>query len=144
MLPHMPYSTDYNGKMGGNVDGDGDAIIPDKAGIMGSAYLRLWTFVHDDRYKNGALNVANTLLRCHLPEGRWQGRINNQTGAVEQDYTFNALFYIAFFWMNFTETLANRVIRRLQRRPFSRVGGECVHAISPGVLRRRKQAAYVG
>jgi len=25
-----------------------------------------------------------------------------------------------------------------------RVGGECVHAMSPGVLRRRKQAASVG
>jgi len=42
---------------------------------------------------------------------------------------------------------------RQERRDFAlplsrchefRVGGECFHAMSPGVLRRRKQAASVG
>ena len=32
----------------------------------------------------------------------------------------------------------------LLRRHEFRVGGECVHAMSPGVLRRRNQAASVG
>jgi hypothetical protein len=94
LLPHMPYSTTYNGKMGGNVDGD--SIMPDKAGIMGKAYLRLWALTHDDRYKDGAARMADTLLRLQLPEGRWQGRVNNRTGAVTQDYSSNAIFNIAF------------------------------------------------
>ena len=50
-LPNLPYSTTYNGKMGGNVDGD--TVFLDKVGITGKQYLRLWRIAGDVRYKEG-------------------------------------------------------------------------------------------
>jgi rhamnogalacturonyl hydrolase YesR len=91
-LPNLPYSTTYNGEMGGNVDGD--TVMLDKAGIMGEMYLKLWRTNSKERYLNGAVKIAETLLDCQLPSGRWQARVEHATGKVVQDYVSNQIFNI--------------------------------------------------
>ena len=91
-LPNLPYSTTYNGKMGGNVDGD--TVMLDKVGAMGLAYLDLWQLEKTERFKAGAIKIAETLLPLQLADGRWQNRIEPTTGKVVQDYTSSQVFNI--------------------------------------------------
>jgi len=91
-LPNMPYSTTMNGKMGGNVDGD--TIMLDKAGIMGTTYLRIYRLTNDKKYLDGAVGIAETLLSVQKPEGRWQNRVRYDNGDATQDYTSNQIFNI--------------------------------------------------
>ena len=91
-LPNLPYSTTYNGKMGGNVDGD--TVMLDKAGAMGLAYLALWDLEKRDLFKTGAVKIAETLLSLQLSDGRWQNRVEPATGKVVQDYTSSQAFNI--------------------------------------------------
>lgn len=93
-LPHLPYSTTYNGKMGGNVDGD--TVMLDKVGAMGVAYLRLYEVTKSEEFKTGAIKIAETLLPLQLPDGRWQNRVEPATGKVVQDYTSSQMFNIEF------------------------------------------------
>lgn len=91
-LPHLPYSTVFNGTMGGNMDGE--CVMLDKAGITGQTYLRLWKLSHKQEYLDGAKLIAETLLKMQQPEGRWQNRVEHKTGKVVQDYTSNQVFII--------------------------------------------------
>ena len=91
-LPNLPYSTTYDGKMGGNVDAD--TVMLDKVGAMGLAYLSLWELDHSAQFKAGAIKIAETLLPLQLPDGRWQNRVQPATGKVVQDYTSSQVFNI--------------------------------------------------
>lgn len=91
-LPNLPYSTTYNGKMGGNVDGD--AVMLDKVGAMGLAYLQLYEVTKSETFKAGAIKIAETLIPLQLPDGRWQNRVEPATGKVVQDYTSSQAFNI--------------------------------------------------
>ena len=91
-LPNLPYSTTYNGKMGGNVDGD--TVMLDKVGAMGLAYLDLWQLEKAEQFKAGASKIAETLLPLQLADGRWQNRVEPATGKVVQDYTSSQVFNI--------------------------------------------------
>jgi len=91
-LPNLPYSTTYNGKMGGNVDGD--TVMLDKVGAMGLAYLDLWQLEKAELFKAGASKIAETLLALQLADGRWQNRVQPATGKVVQDYTSSQVFNI--------------------------------------------------
>jgi len=83
-----------NGKMGGKGNQDGDAIMVDKAGIMGQMYIRLWKMTDDSELLDAAIRIGNTLLSIQLPDGRWQNRVENTTGKMIQDYTSNQIFNI--------------------------------------------------
>jgi len=91
-VPYLPYSTTMDGKMGGYVDGN--TVMPDKAGHMGSTYLRLYKLTDNLKYKEATIRIGDTLLTIQLPEGRWQGRISYNNGSVSQDYTSNQIFNI--------------------------------------------------
>ena len=91
-LPNLPYSTTYNGKMGGNVDGD--TVMLDKVGAMGLTYIDLWQLEKAEMFKTGAIRIAETLLPLQLADGRWQNRVEPATGKVVQDYTSSQVFNI--------------------------------------------------
>jgi rhamnogalacturonyl hydrolase YesR len=93
-LPHLPFSTTYNGEMGGGVDGD--TIMIDKAGLTGQVYLKVWRINGDRRFKDAAIRLAETLLSVQQPAGQWQGRVEYKTGKVVQDYVANQIVNIMF------------------------------------------------
>lgn len=91
-VPNMPYSTTVGGKMGGFQDAD--AIMLDKAGMMGLVYMSLFKRSHDDKYLEAAIKIGESLLRTQLPEGRWRNRVSPKDGTIRQDYTSNQIFDI--------------------------------------------------
>ena len=91
-VPNMPYSTTVGGKMGGFMDAD--AIMLDKAGMMGLAYMSLFKRSQDEKYLDAAKKIGESLLKTQLPEGRWQNRVSPKDGTVRQDYTSNQIFDI--------------------------------------------------
>jgi Beta-L-arabinofuranosidase, GH127 catalytic domain len=105
-LPNMPYSTTCNGKMGGFVDGD--AIMLDKSGMMGQAYLWLYSITKEKKYLDAAGKIGTTLLKAQLPEGRWQNRVSPTDLKVVQDYTSNQIFNIILMDQLYEATSDNR------------------------------------
>ena len=91
----MPYSTYYGGKSGGFRDGN--SIMPDKAAIMGLAYLRLFKSTGDKKYYNASEKIAMSLAKNQLPEGNWPFRINPQTKEVKEQYTSSVVYAVELF-----------------------------------------------
>lgn len=89
------YSTVSHGQVGGNVDGD--AIMTDKPAIMALAMLELAMASGDDRYREAAEAVANTLAKTQLPAGNWSFRVNPVTGEVREAYTSSAIYAVMLF-----------------------------------------------
>lgn len=91
----MPYSTFNKGKPGGFRDGE--AIMPDKAAIMGMAYLNLYKVIKDNKYLDAALSIAEKLAGNQLPAGNWPFRVDPLTRAVKEGYTSSVIYQIQLF-----------------------------------------------
>jgi hypothetical protein len=101
---NVPWSSAAGGSLQYGNEGsyEGVGILePDKIGELGSMYLRFYEFSGDVRYRDAAINCANTLA-SHVRTGSatqspWPFRVNAQTGAVAVDYTSHAIAPIELF-----------------------------------------------
>ena len=76
-------------------------IEPDKVGELGVQYLQFYRFTGDTRYRDAAVNCANTLAG-HVRTGSatqspWPFRVYAQSGAVDVDYTSQVITPIELF-----------------------------------------------
>ncbi len=92
---NLPYSTWRDGKAGGGADGD--AIEPDKAAFLGSAYLALYDATQDKKYLTAAKAIGDTLIATQRPDGGWPFRVVAQDGTVREEFGGALVFYVEFF-----------------------------------------------
>ena len=91
----MPYSTCAGGKMGGFIDGQ--AIMTDKAAIMGLSYLELYQATHNKKYLDAASIITANLAKTQKPEGNWSFRVDPETRKVKEEYTSSAIYGVMLF-----------------------------------------------
>ena len=97
--PLVPYasgdagSLNYGGAAYGNGNGQGDGvgyIQPDKVGELGYAWLQLYKYDGNTRFKDAAIQAANVLsskIRVGtVSQSPWPYRVNAHTGVVREDY----------------------------------------------------------
>lgn len=94
LYPNLPFSTVWQGKMGGFQDRDG--LMLDKVGWMGLAYLRLWGTTGDTKYLEAARRIGDTLLKVQNGDGSWCFRVRLHDPAPTQRYTGNQVFNFQF------------------------------------------------
>lgn len=94
LYPNLPYSTVWEGRMGGFQDADG--LMLDKVGWTGLAYLRLFSTTGDVRYRDAAKTIGETLLKVQNADGSWSFRIRLHDPVPLQPYTANQIFNIQF------------------------------------------------
>jgi hypothetical protein len=71
-------------------------LEPDKAAYMGLGLLKLSAATGEQKYKDAALRIAQTLRKLQQPDGSWPFRIDPKTGAIKSQYSENALWYVKF------------------------------------------------
>src|SRR6185503_1072672 len=97
--PLVPYasgdagSLTYAGAAYGNGNGQGDGvgyIQPDKVGELGYAWLQLYKYDGNIRFRDAAIQSANVLsskIRAGtVSQSPWPYRVNAHTGVVREDY----------------------------------------------------------
>ncbi len=97
--PGVPYasgdagSLTYRGAAFGNSTGSGDGtgvIEPDKIGELGLAWLQLYRFGGDVRFRDAAVHAADVLAAKARPgtasQSPWPFRVFAATGVVREDY----------------------------------------------------------
>lgn len=102
--PSVPYASgdagtlNYNGADVGNSNGQGDGdgyIEPDKIGELGNAWLQLYKYNGNIRFRDAAIQVANVLsnkIRTgSVNQSPWPFRVNAHTGAVREEYCSNII-----------------------------------------------------
>ncbi|WP_144413709.1 hypothetical protein [Kiritimatiella glycovorans] len=90
--PNLAWSTFIQGKPGGFHDKD--AIMTDKAAIMGLAWFRLYEATGEERFLAAARETAESLAANVLPEGRLPFRVEPVSGEVREDYTSSQIFAV--------------------------------------------------
>jgi hypothetical protein len=83
----------YNGSDMGNCcgQGDGDGYLePDKIGELGNAWLQLYKYDGNVRFRDAAIQAANVLSNKvrvgTISQSPWPFRVNAHTGAIREDY----------------------------------------------------------
>lgn len=94
LYPNLPFSTVWQGKMGGFQDRDG--LMLDKVGWTGLAYLRLWGTTGEAKYLRAARLIGDTLLKVQNPDGSWWFRVLLHNPEPTQKYTGNQVFNVQF------------------------------------------------
>jgi len=94
--PHLPPSV-VKYLPDGTWVGEEWGLEPDKSAYMGLSLLRLYAVTGQDRYLQGAKNIAQTLRQFQREDGSWPFRINTRTGEVKEGYTCSQLWYVWFF-----------------------------------------------
>jgi hypothetical protein len=102
--PGVPYasgnagSVNYSGADVGNSTGQGDGdgyIEPDKIGELGNAWLQLYKYGGNTRFRDSAIHAANVLsskIRTGtISQSPWPFRVNAHTGAIREEYTSNII-----------------------------------------------------
>lgn len=92
---NIPWSVYTDGQPGGSQDKD--ALEPDKAAFLGTAYLNLFDATKDAKYLNGAKAIAKTLAARQGEDGSWPFRVLPQDGTVRQQSGGAPVFYVEFF-----------------------------------------------
>jgi len=92
---NLPYSTFEEKKPGGFRDGPG--LMPDKAAIMGLAYLQLHEATGEARFLNAAEAIASTLSQRQRANGTWPFRVDPNTEEVIEEYTSSVIYAIELF-----------------------------------------------
>jgi len=72
-------------------------LMIDKAPQMGLAYLELYNFTDQQKYKEAAVRIASTLAKCQRPEGNWVQKVDINTGEILVPYTSNVIKMVEFF-----------------------------------------------
>jgi hypothetical protein len=101
---NVPYASSdvasltYNGADvgNGNGQGDGDGFIePDKIGELGNAWLQLYKYGGNTRFRDAAIQAANVLsskIRTGtVNQSPWPFRVNAITGAIREEYCSNII-----------------------------------------------------
>jgi hypothetical protein len=91
----MPYSTFEEQQPGGFRDGEG--VMPDKAAILGLAYLQLHDVTREPRFLQAAEAIGHTLSQRQRPNGTWPFRVHPQTQAVIEEYTSSVIYAVRLF-----------------------------------------------
>ena len=90
----------YDKKNLGRGDGH-DAIEPDKAAELGTGYLKFYELTSEVRYRNAAVEIANTLARNVRPgtveRSPWPFRVYAETGDVREEYASNEIAMVRLF-----------------------------------------------
>ncbi|MBJ6725747.1 DUF4082 domain-containing protein [Geomesophilobacter sediminis] len=97
-------SLTYRGASYGDTSGIGDgtgAIEPDKLGEMGAAWLQLYRFDGNTRFRDAAVAAADALA-AHVRAGNatqspWPFRVYAQSGTVREEYCADVIGPIALF-----------------------------------------------
>jgi hypothetical protein len=99
-----PGATTYGGSYWGDTNGIGDGtgyLQPDKIGELGYAWLRLYQYDGNTRFRDAAIQCANALssnIRTgSASQSPWPFRANAATGAVKEDYCANVIGPISLF-----------------------------------------------
>ena len=92
---NLPYSTFQEKKPGGFRDKTG--LMPDKAAIMGLAYLQLHDATREARFLRGAEAIAHTLRQRQRPNGTWPFRVDPKTEKVIEEYTSSVIYAVMLF-----------------------------------------------
>lgn len=108
--PSVPYASGdagtltYNGANVGNSNGvgDGDGILqPDKIGELAHAWILLYEFDGDVRFRDAAIQSANVLSSKIRPgtnnQSPWPYRVNARTGAIREEYCAHTIAPIRLF-----------------------------------------------
>ncbi|MGH2556972.1 MAG: LamG-like jellyroll fold domain-containing protein [Actinomycetota bacterium] len=99
-----PGATEYRGSHFGDADGTGDGfgvVAPDKIGEMGVAFIKMYQYTGDVRYRTAAINAANALAG-HVRTGDatrspWPFRVYAETNVVREEYTAHTIAPIKLF-----------------------------------------------
>ena len=94
----------YDGASFGDETGSGDGtgvIQPDKVAELGVAFLRMWEFTGNPRFRDAAIHAADQLA-THIRPGDatrspWPFRVHAATGQVREEYTANTIAPIELF-----------------------------------------------
>jgi len=92
---NLPYSTFQEKRPGGFRDGSG--LMPDKAAIMGLAYLQLHEATGETRFLKAAEAIGNTLAQRQRPNGAWPFRVDPKTEKVIEEYTSSVIYAVMLF-----------------------------------------------
>jgi rhamnogalacturonyl hydrolase YesR len=92
---NFPWSTFEEKKPGGFRDKSG--LMPDKAAIMGLAYLQLHEATSEARFLSAAEAIAKTLAARQRPDGTWPFRVDPKTEAVIEEYTSSVIYAVRLF-----------------------------------------------
>jgi Concanavalin A-like lectin/glucanases superfamily/Bacterial Ig-like domain len=111
---NVPFATGQNGSLtyGGDPDVDGvDVIQPDKVGMVGTAFVKYYLFSGDVRFRDAAINCANTLAaRIRTGDASrspWPFRVNARTQAVREEYSAHVIAPIELFDILIARGLGN-------------------------------------
>ena len=91
----LPWSTFQEKKPGGFRDATG--LMPDKASIMGLAYLQLFEATGEKRFLQAADAIARTLVARQRHNGTWPFRVDPRTQAVIEEYTSSVIYAVRLF-----------------------------------------------
>jgi hypothetical protein len=112
--PNVPFATGENGNpdYAGDSSVDGlDVIQPDKVGMVGTAFLKYYLFSGDVRFRDAAINCANTLAtRIRTGDATrspWPFRVNARTQQVREEYTAHVIAPIQLFDLLIARGLGN-------------------------------------
>jgi hypothetical protein len=112
--PNVPFATGENGnpRYGGDSGVDGvDVIQPDKVGMVGTAFLKYYLFSGDIRFRDAAINCANTLasrIRAgDATRSPWPFRVNARTQQVREEYSAHVIAPIELFDLLIARGLGN-------------------------------------
>jgi len=92
---NLPWSTYEAQKPGGFRDKSG--LMPDKAAIMGLAYLQLHEATGEARFLKAAEAIAKTLAALQRPDGTWPFRVDPKTEKVIEEYTSSVIYAVRLF-----------------------------------------------
>ncbi|MCK5866629.1 MAG: hypothetical protein KAG87_15825, partial [Marinobacter adhaerens] len=92
---NLPYSTFQEQQPGGFRDGSG--LMPDKAAIMGLAYLELFDVTGESRFLAAAEAIGHTLSQRQRVNGTWPFRVHPETEAVIEEYTSSVIYAVMLF-----------------------------------------------
>lgn len=108
--PSVPFAsgdsgaTTYRGASFGDVSGQGDGvgvIQPDKVGELGVAFLKLYQFTGQIRFRDAAIQAADVLAGKVRPgsatESPWPFRVYGQTNVVREQYSAHVIAPIKLF-----------------------------------------------
>src|SRR5688572_4780462 len=112
--PNVPFATGENGNpdYAGDSSVDGlDVIQPDKVGMVSTAFLKYYLFSGDVRFRDAAINCANTLAtRIRTGDATrspWPFRVNARTQQVREEYTAHVIAPIQLFDLLIARGLGN-------------------------------------